>query len=112
MTTKNRFKTHPVNRTALAIRMLIGATIALAVILTFVLGAEGNPEWGKYWKIRPLIITPMAGAMGGMCYYLLDYYFGHEGGWKKWLAKIVGVVVFIIGLWIGVVLGLDGTMWD
>lgn len=41
---------------------------------------------------------------------LHKYYY--EGGWKKILANIFSVIIFIIGLWLGSVLGLSGTYWD
>src|SRR5688572_27368608 len=92
-------------------RMLIGATIGLAVISLFIFPGEANPLWGKFWMIRPLIITPFAGAMGGLCnHLLLRYYF--LIGMNKTVAWIVSIIIFIIGLWMGIVLGLDGTLWD
>jgi hypothetical protein len=49
--------------------------------------------------------------MGGLCnYYILSFH--KLMGVNKAVAVIVSVIVFVIGLWMGVVLGLDGTMWD
>jgi hypothetical protein len=91
--------------------MLIGAGIALLVISFFVFGVDqANSEWGKFWMIRPLIITPLAGAMGGAFYFFMDYQ--SSRGFNKILAILLCIVVYLIGLWLGVVLGLDGTMWD
>ncbi len=90
--------------------MLIGAAIGLLVISFFVFRTEGDPDWGKYWRIRPLIITPLAGAMGGLFYYFMDYLSGR--GFNRTVAIILSLLVFIVGLWMGIVLGLDGTMWD
>lgn len=99
---------HPVSLTK---PMLIGAGIALLVISFFVFRVdEPKPEWGKLWMIRPLIITPIAGAMGGAFYYFIDYQ--RSRGFNRTLAVLFSVVVYIIGLWLGVVLGLNGTMWD
>lgn len=91
--------------------ILIGAGIALAVISFFVFGVdEPHPEWGAFWRVRPLIITPLAGAIGGACYSYLQYQ--SSQGLNKALAVVLGVVIYVIGVWLGVVLGLDGTMWD
>jgi hypothetical protein len=92
--------------------MIVGGAIGLVLISLFVFGVDQpNSEWGKYWMIRPLIITPLAGAMGGLCnYYILSFH--KLMGVNKAVAVIVSVIVFVIGLWMGVVLGLDGTMWD
>jgi len=93
-------------------RMLVGAGIGLLLISLFLLSAgEPNPEWGKLWMIRPLIIVPLAGAMGGLCNYFIVH-INYQVGVNKTIAMILSVIVFIIGLWLGIVLGLDGTMWD
>lgn len=93
-------------------RMLVGAGIGLLLISFFVFGVDQpNPEWGKYWMIRPLIITPLAGAMGGLCNYIIMGFY-NQVGLNKFVAMIISAIVFIIGLWLGIVLGLDGTMWN
>lgn len=110
--TQTSNSTSPFSQASLTMRMIVGGAIGLAVISLFVFGVDQpNPEWGKYWMIRPLIITPLAGAMGGLCNYLLIN-FRSVIGVNKTVAVILSVMVFIIGLWMGVVLGLDGTMWD
>ena len=93
-------------------RMLIGAGIGLLLISLFLSGInDPDPEWGKYWMIRPLIIVPLAGAMGGLCnYFLINY--RSSAGLNKILATALSAIIFIIGLWLGFVLGLDGTLWD
>lgn len=93
-------------------QMLIGAAIGLFLISIFLLGTgEPNPEWGKFWMIRPLVIVPLAGAMGGLCYYFLVH-FHKLIGLNKTVAIILGAIILIVGLWLGTVLGLDGTHWD
>lgn len=96
----------------LAKRMLAGAAISLALIITFLYSADGaEPEWGRYWMIRPLIIVPLAGAAGGLFYHLLSPW-RSRGGWKAAAAIVLSVIVYVFGLWIGTVLGLDGTYWN
>lgn len=90
---------------------LIGAGIGLLVISFFVFGVdEPHPEWGRYWQLRPLIVTPLAGAIGGAFFGFMKY--KSSRGFNRALAIILSIVVFVIGLFMGVVLGLDGTMWD
>ncbi|SKB87095.1 potassium transporter KefB [Daejeonella lutea] len=97
---------------SLAAPMMIGAGIALAVISFFIFGADNvNPLWGKFWMIRPLIVTPLAGATGGAFYFFMDR-MRAKGQINGVLAIILSVLIYIIGLWLGIVLGLDGTMWD
>ena len=112
MTQNNNSATQPIQPVSLSIRMLVGAGIGLAVISLFVFGINNpNPEWGKFWMMRPLIVVPLAGAMGGLCNYFLIH-FHNRFGINKAVAVIVSGFVFIIGLWLGIVLGLDGTLWD
>lgn len=93
-------------------RMLAGAGIGLLLISLFVFSVrEPNPAWGKLWMIRPFIIVPFAGAMGGLCNFILIH-FRHVIGINKIVAVILSVSVFLVGLWMGMVLGLDGTLWD
>ena len=100
------------NKGSLTKRMLVGATIGFLLICLFLSTAgHPNPAWPKLWMIRPLIIVPLAGAMGGLCNYYLVY-FHNMMGVNKTIAMILSVVIFIIGLWLGTVLGLDGTYWD
>jgi hypothetical protein len=104
--------TQSIHSASLSKCMLIGGGIALVLITAFLISAgEGNPNWPKYWMIRPLIIVPLAGATGGACYYVLDH-LRYQGGWKKVLAYILSFLVYLIGLWMGTVLGLDGTWWN
>ena len=109
--TQNNLTSQAPHQVSFVKPMLVGAGIALLVILFFVLGADNpSPEWGKYWMIRPLIITPAAGAVGGAFYAFMKYQ--SSRGFNRPLAILISIVVFLIGLWLGVVLGLDGTMWD
>lgn len=85
--------------------------MALLVISFFVFGVDNpNPEWGKFWRVRPLIITPLAGAMGGAFYAFMDYQ--SSRGFNRILAILLSIVVYVVGLWLGIVLGLAGTMWN
>ncbi|GEO07800.1 potassium transporter KefB [Segetibacter aerophilus] len=104
--------TSHLNEASLVKRMLVGAGIGLLLISLFLFPAgKPNPEWGRFWMIRPLIIVPLAGAMGGLCNcFILQFH--KRVGVNKALAIIISVIVFIVGLWLGTVLGLDGTMWD
>lgn len=97
---------------AFQIPVLIGAAIGFLVISFFVFGADNPPaSWGKFWMIRPLIITPLAGATGGVFFYFMDY-MRYKNGVNPTVAIVLSLVVGIIGLWLGIVLGLVGTMWN
>jgi hypothetical protein len=110
MTMKNNSSTQ-INLASMGKRMLVGVVIGLALIGAFLFSAgEPNPEWGAYWRIKPLIMVPLAGAAGGAFFNFMTSRF--PTGLPRIIAIIFSIVVFIIGLWIGTVLGLNGTYWD
>lgn len=112
MTQENKLTTSPIHHGSLGKRMLQGAIPALIVIILFVAPVKNpNPDWPTFWWIRPLLVVPFAGAMGGVFYFLADT-FRYQGGWKKVMANVLSVIVYLFGLWMGIVLGLDGTLWD
>ncbi len=107
----NNLTTKPLHPIPVYKPMLLGAGIGLALISLFLLGAgKSNPAWGDYWRLRPLIIVPLAGATAGVFYYLMDY-LRYRGGWRMILANVLSLLVLLIGLWLGSVLGLVGTYW-
>lgn len=112
MTQKDKLTMGPIDATVLIKRLLLGAGIALSLITLFLLGVkEPKPEWGKLWMLKPLLIVPLAGASGGAFTYFLDQ-FRRQGGWKKALAIIVSLIGYIVAVWLGIVLGLNGTLWN
>ncbi len=109
MTTQKELTTQPVS---LGKRILQGAGIALTLIILLLLQvSKPDPAWGQWWMIRPLIIVPLAGSLGGAVYYatgLLRF----QGAWGKAFAIILGLIGYLFVLWVGTILGLDGTLWD
>ena len=97
---------------SLSKRMITGAAIGLLVITWFLISVdEPNPQWGNLWMIRPLIIVPFAGAMAGLCnYFIMSYH--NQFAVNKILAMIISAIISLFGLWIGIVLGLNGTLWN
>ena len=103
---------HPVHPASVSKRMLQGAAIGLILIAFFLAGAgEPDPDWPKFWIIKPLLLVPAAGALGGVFYYNMDH-LRYQGGWRTVFAYILSLLVFLLVLWLGTVLGLNGTMWD
>ena len=103
---------YELQRTSFWKPVLTGAAIALTLISALLLTVKDpNPEWPKLWILRPLIIVPIAGAMGGLFYYIMGP-LRYQGGWKKIIAVTISLIVYFIGLWMGTILGLDGTLWD
>ena len=107
-----RLQNKPVHPASVSKRMLQGAGIALILIILFLLGAgEPDPDWPKLWMVKPLIMVPAAGALGGVFYYKMDH-LRCQGSWREALAYVLSLMVYLIVLWLGTVLGLNGTMWD
>jgi hypothetical protein len=93
-------------------RMLIGAAIGLVVIAIFILPVKHpKAEWGQYWMLKPFIITPLSGAMGGLVAHFMAH-LRNKYGWNKTLSFLLSAIICAIGLWMGIVLGLNGTLWD
>ena len=111
MTRENNLQTGQINPISLKKRILWGAGIGLVLISLFLFGVEGAPEWGPYWKVRPLIVVPIAGAMGAGWYYFMER-LGSEGGWKKIFCTLLGLFGYVVAIWLGSVFGLDGTLWN
>jgi hypothetical protein len=100
------------NRALLIRQILIGAGIALLLITLLLFQVKvSDPAWGEYWMVRPLIVVPFAGALGGLIYYSINNWF-HFAGLRKILIIILSLIIYMIVLWLGTILGLDGTLWD
>ncbi len=101
-----------INPRSLFKRMPLGAVIGLIIISSFLFSVdEPDPSWGRFWMIRPLIIVPLAGAFGILSFYLKDF-IRPKNNLITVLVYLFSIVAFIIALWLGSVLGLDGTLWD
>jgi hypothetical protein len=111
MEQKSNHTTNQSNSASLSMRVLIGGGIALLLISFFLLTAgEPNPEWPTLWRIKPLIIVPLAGATGGLFFHLVNP--KRFTGLLKVLTYTLCLILYIIGLWMGTVLGLNGTYWN
>jgi len=112
MTTTKLNASKPIFTSALGKLMLTGAGIALLIIAFFVIGAgKGNPTWDAYWRIKPLLLTPIIGALVGLCYDITQA-LREIKGWVGKLFTVLSLFGYLIGLWMGTVLGLAGTMWN
>jgi len=93
-------------------RALVGAVIGFGLISLFIFDVPNpDPAWGENWRLRPLIITPLIGALATLAFLLNDFT-QQKGTGVKVLAMLLSILGFIVGLRLGFVLGLDGTLWD
>lgn len=111
MTHQKPFQVSPIHTPSLIRALLIGGGIALILISLLVFGTQTDPAWPSYWRIRPLIMTTLSGAAGGAVFYFMNHWFP-QTGWKKIALNILCLIIAVFGLWIGTILGLDGTLWD
>ncbi|MFP4095719.1 MAG: potassium transporter KefB [Cyclobacteriaceae bacterium] len=111
MTQQDNSGSKPIHSASMIKRMLQGAVIAFIFIFLFLFGVEGKPEWGDFWKIRPLVVVPVAGMLGGVFYFFMDH-LRYQGGWKTVLSYVISLFGYLVVLWLGTVLGLDGTLWN
>lgn len=89
-----------------------GWLIGLGLISLLVFGInDPDPEWGSYWRVRPLLLTPVIAGIGAGFAYLLFNRGGGSAG-RKILFTVLAAAVFLFCLWVGTILGLDGTLWN
>ena len=109
---KKKITTQQINPKSPIKKMLPGALIGLVIISLFLFSVEEpNPIWGKQWMIKPLIIVPLSGALGSLFFYSMKL-LRSQNKWKNVLTILLSLIVFVIILWLGIVLGLDGTLWN
>jgi hypothetical protein len=112
MTQAENLAKRPLFTPALGKRMLLGAAIGLAVISFFVIGTgKGNPAWGEYWRIKPMLLTPALGALVGLCYDITEP-LRRINGWVGRLFFVLSILGYFVGIWMSLVLGANGTMWN
>ncbi|WP_300565543.1 potassium transporter KefB [Flavobacterium sp.] len=112
MTQKINLASERINSKSILKRMLLGAGIGLVVISIFIFPVKSpNPDWGKFWMVKPLIITPLAVAFGSLVFFSSEFV-SNQSTAIKIVVKIGSVIAFIISIWLGIVLGLNGTLWN
>ncbi|RZK49732.1 MAG: potassium transporter KefB [Pedobacter sp.] len=89
-----------------------GAIPAILLVSLFLLSADKSfPEWGPYWRLKPILIVPFAGMLGGGIFAFLDN-FALNMGWSRALFIFLSGLAYLICIWLGFVLGFNGTYWN
>jgi hypothetical protein len=94
-------------------RMIQGAGLAFILIALFIafLSVAGDGSF-HYLILLPLLTVPIAGAFGGLLYYLLDN-FRQQGNWKKVVVNILNGIIYIAMLYMALIITLAATgLWD
>ncbi len=91
---------------ALGKRALTGAGIAVALLTILLLNSE-NMDYGA-WVILPLITVSIAGASGAVFYSLMVHRW-FSVGWKRMLAVVVSMVVYVVLVWLAMIAAFNFT---
>ena len=118
MTSQNVFQ-HSLYNKSLSRRALQGAGIAFVLVIIFLsiifpIGGvlAGKNFWQGIWQFLPLVTAAVGGALGGMVYYLMVEVL-YQDGWKKVLATVFSILVYIVLVWLSLVAGFSATgQWD
>ncbi len=99
----------------LGIRMLQGAGLAFALIILFlalvIFTSDGEIPPG-IWLVVPITSVTIAGAGGGVFFYLMDT-LREKGSWQKILANIICGITYLPGLYISLIVALKFIgMWS
>lgn len=91
-------------------RALQGAGLAIVLLATF-LTIVGAIDDGT-WVMVPMLTIAIAGGCGGIFYHLANF-LRIQNGWNKTVVVAICVIVYCIGLWLGLVYGLSLVgLWD
>ncbi|MBS1660714.1 MAG: potassium transporter KefB [Bacteroidetes bacterium] len=102
----------PLFTPALGKRLIAGAAIGLVLIGFFLITAgKGNPAWGDYWRVKPLLLTPALSALVGLCYDITQP-LRNLKGWQGKLFLVVSLLGYAVGIWLSLILGMAGTLWN
>jgi hypothetical protein len=118
MTKQNEIH-HSLDNNSFGKRALQGASIAAVLVIVFLsfifpIGGvlNGKNFWQSLWQFFPLVTVTVGGALGGMFYYLIVKAW-YPGGWKKIVATVLGILVYVLLLWLSLVAGFSATgLWD
>ena len=101
-----------ISRKSLLRHLISGWAIGISITTLIILSAdEHKPEWGNWWMLKPLLITPLAAAAGMLAFYLKRF-FRRNSNITRIGVFLTSLLLFLLGLWMGIVLGFDGTLWN
>jgi len=111
MTAKIEFK-HRVHPKSLVKRVQQGSGLALLLVMPFIFLIIRDIADLGLLVFMPILTTAVAGAFGGIFYYLMDN-FRQKEGWNKVLVNIICLLVYIFTFWISLVFAFSITgHWD
>lgn len=104
--------TPPLHQSFFTRHLLQGAVVALILILPFLLpSGDPQPDWPTLWRIKPLLVVPFSGALGGLFCQFMQHR-RNAGGWKGAIAYLASLAGYMLVVWLGIMAGLNSTLWD
>lgn len=97
----------------LFLSFLLGWLVGLSVISFFVFSVK-NPHasWGEWWMLKSLMLTPLVAAVAGSFFYVSQIVFPSKNIRQKIGLLLLRIILSGVIFWMGIVLGLDGTLWN
>lgn len=98
---------------------LRGAKLSFVLLSAFVifLGVFGNiisnkSGWETLQQFFPIITGTLGGAVGGLCFGIINNSF-NTSGWKKYLIIGIGILAYLVPVWMSLILGFSAIgQWD
>ncbi len=92
--------------------LLLGAGINLIINVLFITDLDTtNSAWSPFWMVKPLTLGPLITGLGAMlAFYVVKFLINQNI--SKYISYFSFVAIFIISIWLGIVLGFNGTLWD
>lgn len=89
----------------LGLPAVLGAAAPFSLLAFIILSKEDSLE---SWMLVPLILIPLAGAVGGVFFYLMGFVW-FPFGKQKLIAIIFSTLMYFVAIWIGAVLAFNFT---
>ena len=68
-------------------------------------------SWGPNWYIKPMLVLSFVASIGSIPFYFANQYEASNHS-KKILAYLGATLFLLFFIWIGIILGFDGTIWN
>lgn len=96
----------------LSFRMMIGCFSYFMVALFFITSVDiPNPIWPACWYVKPLIVLPINGLLCGLVTYIISKVIKGSNT-LNFFSMLLQTLSFIVMLWLSIVLGFHGTLWN
>ncbi len=103
----------PIKSKSVTTAIVLGFGVAFILVSALILSVNApNPVWGKNWFVKPILLTPVIAAPGGGVFYLISRISFENQLLFKLLKALLCLLAYIFFLWIGTIIGFNGTLWN